>query len=63
MSIVQSIQAQLDNEHFVADAFINLKETFDTADHKFLTEKLEYYGVRDCKGLVFIVCQQQKAIC
>ena len=46
MSIVESIQAQLDNGNFEAGVLIDLKKVFGTVDHNILTRKLEYYSAR-----------------
>ena len=46
MTIVESIQKQLDAGNYTAGVFIDLKKAFDTVDHKILLEKLDYYGIR-----------------
>ena len=46
MSVVENIHAQLDNRHFVASTFVDLKKAFDTVDHDIVIQKLENYGVR-----------------
>ena len=49
MSIIKSIQAQLDDSKYVAGVFDDLKKKIDTADHNMLIEKLDDDGGR---GLV-----------
>ena len=46
MSIIKSIQVQLDDSKYVAEVFDDWKITFDTADHNILIEKLDLDGVR-----------------
>ena len=46
MTIMKSIQAQLDDSKYVAGVFDDLKKTFDTVDLNTLIEKLYHDGVR-----------------
>ena len=46
MSIIKSIQVQLDDSKYVAEVFDDWKITFDTADHNMLIGKMNYAGVR-----------------
>ena len=46
MTIIKSIQAQLDDSKHVAGVFDDLKKTFDTFDHNMLIKKQDHNGVR-----------------
>ena len=46
MTIVESIQKQLDAGNYTVGVFVDLKKAFDTVDHNILLEKLDYYGIR-----------------
>ena len=46
MTIVESIQKQLDAGNYTTGVFVDLKKAFDTVDHNILLEKIDYYGIR-----------------
>ena len=46
MTIVESIQKQLDAGNYTAGVFVDLKKVFNTMDHNILFEKHDYYGTR-----------------
>ena len=46
MTIVESIQKQLNAGNYTAGVFVDLKKALDTVDHNILLEKLDYYGIR-----------------
>ena len=46
MTILESIQKQLDAGNYTTGVFVDLKKVFDTVDHTILLEKLDYYGTR-----------------
>ena len=46
MSIIENIEARLDDNEFLVGVFADLEKTFDTVDYKILFGKLEHYGVR-----------------
>ena len=45
-NLTESIRQTLDEGSFGCGIFLGLQKTFDTVDHKFLLQKLEYYGIR-----------------
>ena len=48
MSIIENIQARLDDNEFAVGVFAaGLEKSFDTVDHKIFIGKREHYGVRD----------------
>ena len=46
MTIVESIQKQLNAGNYTTGVFVDLKKALDTVDHNILLEKLDYYGIR-----------------
>ena len=46
INLTESIRQTLDEGSFGCGIFVDLQKTFDTADHKILLHKLEYYGIR-----------------
>ena len=44
MTIVESIQKQLDAGNYTTGVFVDLKKAFDTVDHNILLKKLDFYG-------------------
>ena len=46
MTIVESIQKQLDAGNYTAGVFVDLKKAFNTVDHNILLEKPDCYGIR-----------------
>ena len=54
MTIMKSIQAQLDDSKYVAGVFDDLKKTFDTVDLNTLIEKLYHDGVRGLQKTVIV---------
>ena len=45
-SIIENIQARLDDNEIDAVIFVGLKKAFDTVDHKIFIRKLEHYGLK-----------------
>ena len=45
-NLTESIRQTLDESSFGCGIFLGLQKTFDTVDHKFLLQKLEYHGIR-----------------
>ena len=43
---VNHIKSELQKKNYVLGIFIDLSKAFDTIDHKQLTQKLNYYGIR-----------------
>ena len=46
MSIIENIEARMDDNEFAVGVFADLEKTFDTVDYKILIGKLEHCGVR-----------------
>ena len=46
INLTESIRQTLDEGSFGCGMFVDLQKAFDTADHKILLHKLEYYGIR-----------------
>ena len=46
--LVNQLYQSFDENKFTFGIFIDLKKAFDTVDHKFLTKKLELYGIKGC---------------
>ena len=45
-SIIENIQARLDDNEIDAVIFVGLKKAFDTVDHKIFIRKLEHCGLK-----------------
>ena len=54
MSIVESIQTQLDDGEYLAGVFADLKKAFNTVDHTIPLKKLDYYDVRGIANEWFV---------
>ena len=54
MTVMKSIQAQLDDSKYVAGVFDDLKKTFDTVDLNTLIEKLYHDAVRGLQKTVIV---------
>ena len=46
INLTESIRQTLDEGNFGCGIFIDFRKAFDTADHKILLHKSEYYGIR-----------------
>ena len=46
LSIIDKIQRAIDKSDFSCGIFLDFSKAFDTANHKILLKKVEYYGVR-----------------
>ena len=46
INLTENIRQSLDEGSFGCGIFVDFQKTFDTADHKILLQKLEYYGIR-----------------
>ena len=44
--LTEKIRKQLDSGKYGCRIFVDFQKAFDTVDHKILTQKLNYYGVR-----------------
>ena len=46
MDLVDKISQEIDSKNYSMGIFIDVSKAFDTINHKFLIDKLEYYGIR-----------------
>ena len=46
VNLVESIKKYIDNDKYVCNVFIDIKNAFDTVDHQILLQKLYHYGIR-----------------
>ena len=46
INLTESIRQYIDEDSFGCCIFVESQKTFDTADHKILPHKLEYYGIQ-----------------
>ena len=46
INLTESIRQTLNEGSFGCGIFLGLQKTYDTVDHKFLLQKLEYHGIR-----------------
>ena len=47
MKLIKDTEKAINNKQYVCAVFIDLQNTFDTADHSILLDKLSHYGIRD----------------
>ena len=45
-NLVESISDALDDSHYAAGIFIDLRKAFDAVDPQILKNKLQYFGIR-----------------
>ena len=54
LELVDRILNAIDKKEIPLTIFIDLSKAFDTIDHSILIQKLNYYGIRDKEGELFI---------